>query len=143
MAFEVLLRASVNLFSLTSELLQGHRISSDHCNNIVVNTTCGNTILDHHIKTHDGWVTRVEFLHEFNNERKQSATAPPKKNINYLHIELKHTSKTITCATTEALNIQVTSTFKPCKDCTLGKASNVQSSKRLYLVRKFWGKGFF
>ena len=69
-------KAGANLFSLTCELLQGKKISSDHQNNIVVSLTNGNIILDCQIKTHDGWVARVEFLQKTSDKRAQSATAP-------------------------------------------------------------------
>ena len=38
--------AGANLFSLTCELSQGNKISSDEWNNIVINTPSGNIILD-------------------------------------------------------------------------------------------------
>ena len=47
-------KAGVNLFSLTCELLQGTKISSDQWNNIMVKFTDGNIILDCWIKTHVG-----------------------------------------------------------------------------------------
>ena len=40
-------KAGANMFSLTYKLLQGNMISSDHHKNIVVNTTCGDIILDY------------------------------------------------------------------------------------------------
>ena len=88
----------------------------------MVNTTCGNIILDCQIKTHNGWVAKVDFLCKTNDKSAVSAEATPKKNINDLHIELGHYSETITCATTRAFDIQATGTFKPFEDCTLGKA---------------------
>ena len=86
----------------------------------MVNTPTGNIILDCQIKTHDGWVTGVNFLCKANNAKAVSATTLPKKNVNDLHVELGHPSETITQATTKALGIQVTGTFKPYEDCTLG-----------------------
>ena len=83
-----------------------------------------NIILDHEIKTHDCWVAEVDFLCETNNERTVSATAPHKKSMNNLHIELRHHSKTITHATARALGIQVTSAFKPCEDSLWVMPSN-------------------
>ena len=53
-----------------------------------------------------------------------------KKIINDLHIELGHPSETITCITTKVLGIQVTSPFKPCEDCALGKAKQQAVSKK-------------
>ena len=44
------------------------------------------------------------------------------RNVNNLDAELGYPSKTITHATGKAIGIQITSTFKPCEDCTLGKA---------------------
>ena len=49
-------KAGANLFSLTCKPLQGKEISSDHQNNIVVNSMNGDNILDHQIKTHDDWI---------------------------------------------------------------------------------------
>ena len=82
----------------------------------------GNIILDCQIKTHDGWVTRVEFLHETGEKNAQSATVFCMKNINDLHIELSNPSESIIHATAKKMHIQVTGTFKPCEDCALGKA---------------------
>ena len=70
-------KAGANLFFLTCKLLQG-KISSHHQNNIMVNSSKGNIILDHGIKTHDGGAARVDFLWETDEERAQSATALPK-----------------------------------------------------------------
>ena len=61
-------------------------------------------------------------LNESNQERSQFFTAQHKKSINDLHVELGHLSKVITHAATKAMGIQITGTFKPCEDCTLGKA---------------------
>ena len=55
---------------------------------------------------------------------------PPQKNIINLHVELGHPSKTNTDFTAEAMGIQVTGTFKPCKNCTLGKAKKSGVSKK-------------
>ena len=99
-------KAGVNMFSLTYKLSQGNQRSSDHQNHIVVSSTNGKIILDCQVKTHNGWVARVEFLQETSDKRAQSATAPQNKNINNLHIELGHHSKSITHATAKALGIQ-------------------------------------
>ena len=115
-------KVGANLFSLTCELLQGNRIASDHHNNIVVNTLNGDIILDCQIKSHDGRVTRDDFLCKANNEKTVSATTLLKKNVNDQHVELVHPSKTITHAMAKDLGIQVTGTFKSCEDCALGKA---------------------
>ena len=69
-------KAGVNLFSLMCELLQGKTISSNHQNNIMVNSMDGSIILDHQIMTHDGWVAGDEFLQQTNEKRAQLATAP-------------------------------------------------------------------
>ena len=73
----------------------------------------------------------------------QSATAPCKKNINDLHIELGHPSKSITNATTKAMGIQVMGTFKPCKNCTLGKAKWQGVSKKAVAWSKTLGERLF
>ena len=44
-------KTGANLFSLMCELLQGNKISSDHQNNIIVNTPTSDIILDCQIKT--------------------------------------------------------------------------------------------
>ena len=90
----------------------------------------GNIIIDCQIKTHDSWVAGVEFLQKTNDKRAQSASAPCKININNLHVEFGHPFKTITHATTKALGVQVTGTFMPCEDCTLGKAKQQAISKK-------------
>ena len=106
----------------------------------MVNTTCGNIILDCQIKTCNDWVAIVKFLCEFNNKMAQSADALPMKNINNLHIELGHPSKTITLTTAKALGIQVTSMFKPCEDCTLGNAKQCAVSKKALPCSKVLGE---
>ena len=45
--------AGANLFSLTCELSQGNKISSDQFNNIVINTPSDDIVLDCQIKTRD------------------------------------------------------------------------------------------
>ena len=134
-------KAGVILFSLTCELLQGHKIETDQQNNIVVNTPAGNIILDCQIKTCDG--SGVNFLCKANNERSVSATTLPKRNIHDLHVELGHPSETITQTTMNALGIQVIGIFKPCEDCILGKAKQQAVSKRAvpcwnFLVEKLF-----
>ena len=129
-------------FSLTCELSHENKIASDQQNNIVVNTPTDNIILDCWIKTCDSWVAGVDFLCKTNDERAVSATTLPKRNINNLHIELGHPSKTITHATVKALSIQVTSTFQPCEDCTLAKAKQWAFSKAVPHSKNFRGKAF-
>ena len=41
------------------QTLQESKISSDHKNNIMVQTTNDNVILDSQVKTHDGWLAKV------------------------------------------------------------------------------------
>ena len=136
-------KAGVNLLSLTWELLQGNRISSDHCNNIVANTRCGNIELDCKVKTHNDWIMGVNFLCIASNERAQSAMASPKKNIKNLHVELGHLFKTITHATAKALGIQVTGTFKPCENFALGKAKQCAVSKKALPCSNILGERLF
>ena len=50
--------------------------TSDHQNNLVVQSKDGNIILCHQIKTQDGWVAKVNFLQDTEDGRVQSATAP-------------------------------------------------------------------
>ena len=97
------LKAGANLFSLMCKLLQGKTISRGHQNNIMVNSMSGNIILNCQIKICHGLVTGVKILQEMNDERAQLATAPCKKNINDLHIELGHPFESNTHATVKAL----------------------------------------
>ena len=90
----------------------------------------GTTTLYCQIKTHDGWVAGVKFLHEIAEKRAQSATALCKKNINDFHIKLCHPSESITHAIAKAMGMKVTSTFKSCEDCSLGKAKQLGVSKK-------------
>ena len=55
---------------------------------------------------------------------------PYPRNVNNLHVELGHPSETIAPATAKALGNQVTGTFKPHEDCTLGKAKQFAISKK-------------
>ena len=57
-------KAGVNLYLLTCKLFQGNKIFSDFKSNIVIQSTSDDSIFNCWIKTHDGWVARVEFLHE-------------------------------------------------------------------------------
>ena len=70
--------AGANLFLLMCELLQGHKISSDNANNIVVITPNGDIILDHQIKTCDRWIAGVDFIRNAVNKKVVTATAPIK-----------------------------------------------------------------
>ena len=135
--------AGANLCSLTCKLSWGNKISSDQLNNIVIDTLSGDIVLDHLIKTHDGWVTEVDFLPASNDKRALSATAPLKRNINNLNIETGYPSEAITRSTTKGLSIQVTSTFKPCEDCTLGKAKQCAVSKKAVPCSQILGERLF
>ena len=81
-------KASVSLYSIACELLQGNTIKSDHKNNIVVQSSKGYIILYCHIKGHDNYVAEVEFLQETGHRRTQLANAFTKKNVNNLHAKL-------------------------------------------------------
>ena len=95
----------------------------------MINTPSGDIVLDCQINTHNGWVAGVDFLQSSNEERAVSAMAPLKQNINNLYIELDHPSDALTSSTANGLSIQVTDTFKLCKDCALGKAKQRAVSK--------------
>ena len=143
MACEVLPQGRCKPVFSNMQTLAWNKISSDHHKNIVVTYMSGNIILDCWIKTHDGWVAGVEFLQETHKERAQSATALCKKSINFLHVELKHPSKTITHFTTKALGIHITSKFKPCEDCALGKAKQCTISKTVVTCLTVLGERLF
>ena len=125
------------------QTLTGQQDCKDHCNNIMVNTSTGDIVLDCQIKTCNGWVAEVDFLDKANNERAVSATTLPKKNINNIHVDLGYPSENITQATTKALGIQVTGTFKPCEECALGKAKQSAVSKKAVHHSKMLGERLF
>ena len=135
--------AGANLFSLTCELSQGNKISSNETNNIIVSTSIGNIFLDCRIKTHDGWVAGVYFLRNIVNKKAVSATALFKWDINDLHVELRHPSEASTRSTEKNFKIQVTGTFKPCEDCALGKAKQQAISKKAVPCSQILGERLF
>ena len=143
MACEVLPYCRCKPVFLNVQTLTGNKISSNQLNNIMINTPTGNIRLDHQIKTCNGWVAGVDFLWASNDERAVSATAPFKRNVNDLHIELGHPSEAITRSTTNGLGIQVTGMFKPCKDCALVKAKQCAVSKKAVLHLQILGERFF
>ena len=142
MAHEVLPQCKCEPVSLTCKLLQRNKISSDHCNNIMVSYTSGDIILDPQIKTCDGWVARVNFLQETHDKMAQSAIAQCKKNIKNLHVELRHFSESITHATTKALVSKSLVLSYHMKIALWVKQSNEQSVKKLFLIRKFCERSF-
>ena len=77
------------------------------------------------------------------NEKTQTATTLCKKNINNLHVELRHPSETITHATAKALSIKVINTFQLCEDCVLGKSKQCTVSKKVVPHSKIMGKRLF
>ena len=77
---------TANLYSPISKLL----LKSEHKNNIMVQSSKDDIILDCWIKTHDNWVSRVKFIQEIGSERAQFAEFSTKKDINKLHAELGH-----------------------------------------------------
>ena len=103
----------------------------------------GNIILDCQIKTCDDWVAGVKFHQETLDMRAQSATAPHEKNINDLHVEIRHPSKSIAHATAKTFGIQVTGTFKPYEDCALGKAKQCIVNKKTVPQSKILGDRLF
>ena len=84
-------------------------------------TPIGDIVLDRQVKTRDSWVAGVNFLRNAINEKVVTATALIKQDINDLHAELGHPSEAITRSTAKSFEIQVSSSFKPCEDCALGK----------------------
>ena len=135
--------AGANLFLLTCKLLRGHKISSDDANNIVVITPISNIILDRWNKTRDGWVAGVDFIRNAVNEKAVTATALIKQDINDLHVELGHPSEAITRSTAKSFGIQVTDTFRPCEDRTLGKAKQQVVSKKAVPCSQILGERLF
>ena len=117
------------------KLSQENKITSDQ-NNIVVEFSEGNIILDFCINSHDGQVVRIEFIYETSQEKAQSTNANKKKNINNSHVQLCQSSEVITHATTKSMGIQVTSKFKPWEGCVLGKAQKGRVCKKAVALSK-------
>ena len=92
----------------------------------MVKSSDDDIILNCQIKAHDCWVAGVTFLRAMPDKGAQSATAPCKKNINDLHIELGLQSESITHATAKALGIKVTGTFKLCEDLPWEMLNNAE-----------------
>ena len=84
-------KAGAIFYLLICKLLQGSKILSNCKNNIVIQSTIRDIVLDCQIKTHNGWVARVKFLLEISLESPQLAKyMVQKKDINFLHTELGH-----------------------------------------------------
>ena len=118
------------------------KVGANHWSNTVVNST-GKIILGCSIKTCNGLLTGVEFIQETHHERAQWATAPHKKNIINLHVELRHPSKTITHATTKALGSQVTGIDNLCEGFSSGKAKQHAISEKVVPHLKILGERLF
>ena len=61
LACEVLHQGRSKPVFVDMQILAGKQEKSDHKNNIVVQSSNGNIILDHQIKTHDGWLVSQVF----------------------------------------------------------------------------------
>ena len=88
------------------------------------------------IKTHYNWVAIVKFLQEVSDKRAQSATAPHKKNINNLHVELGHPSESITHP---PLKPSVSKSLVPSNHVKIAhgsKPNNKQCAKKMLLDQK-------
>ena len=72
-------KAGANLCSLTCKLLQWNKMKRNYKNNITLQSSEGNIILDCHIEAHDSWLAIVDFFHETGHERAQSAMPSTKK----------------------------------------------------------------
>ena len=130
------LKADANLFFHDLPSLAGKKIASDQHNNIVVNTPTGDIILDPQIKTHDGWVTGVDFLCKAKNERAVSATTLPKRNVNNIHIELGHPSETSPEQLLKPLAFKSPVLSNHVNIAPWVKPSSMSSVKMLYFVQK-------
>ena len=98
MACEVLHQSRYDSALPNIQFSQGNKIKDDPGNNIMIQSSNGNIILDYQGKTHDGWVARVEFLQETGHIKGQLAKLLIRNDINDLHIELSHPSEVITHA---------------------------------------------
>ena len=143
MAHEVLCQDSCKLIFPYMQTLAEEQEKSDHKNNIAVQSSKGNIILDCHIKIDDYWVEGVKFVQETGNKRAQLANAFTKKVVSNLCPKLGHPSEVITSATAKSMDIHLTSTFKPCEDCALCKENKGCISERIVVCSKILGERFF
>ena len=125
-------KAGANLSSLTCKLSQGNRISSDHLNNIVVNTM---GIAELRLAM-DGLPKSIFFAKQTTRWHNQLQPHPRKISTTYTlnsDILLRPSSMSL---------LKPSASKSPVKIVFWERPSNVQSAKRLYLVQQFWGKGF-
>ena len=115
----------VQFIFVDMQTLARGKVCSDDKNTIMLETGSSNVILDCHMKTQNGWVARVEFLHERKTEGAHMPKEVKRKGINDLHTELGHSLEEITWAMGEVIDLQLTSMFEPCKACALGKAERL------------------
>ena len=85
----------------------------------------------------------VKFLYETSQEMTPSAPAYKKKNINDQHVALSHPSEVIIYATAKSMGIQVTGTFKLCKDCTTRTTKNGGVCNKAVASLKILGENLF
>ena len=109
-------------------------------NNMVIQFSDGNIVLDCQIKTHDGWVARVELICETCYKKVQLARSSNKKDINVLDVKLGHPSEILAHATGRAMGLHLTGMFKPCESCTLGKAKMGNVRKKTIMCSKIFGR---
>ena len=61
------------MFLLTCKLSQGAKMSSNSMKNVVLDMRDGLIELDQRLKTRDGWVAKVDFIHENSCEKAHTA----------------------------------------------------------------------
>ena len=87
----------------------------------VLETVIDNILVNCQIKTWDECVAKVKLLLEKKSKKAQCLRTSIKY-INGLYTELKHPSEEITQITGKAMDLQLSGTYKTCKDCAVGKA---------------------
>ena len=105
------IKTGENIYSLIGEYLQENMTKGDHRNNIMVQSSKRDIILDCCIMTCDD---QQPELNSFKKLAMKVPSSPRKILMTY------KPSYVITHATTKAMGIHLTGTFRPCKDCAIG-----------------------
>ena len=121
-------------------ILQWRKFVSDCKNNIAIQSTEGDIILDNQIKTHDSWVAKVEFLQGIGLKRAQEAMSLIQKDINIVHADIGNPSEVITHDTGRAMGLYLTDTFKPCGLCPGKRKKGQSKQKNCQMLQNFGRK---
>lgn len=119
-----------NLFSITSALSKGAKLSND--NEVIILNIHNNKVkFDRKLQTSGGHTMGIQINPMTNVENANLTTNSKKKliNINEMHQLLGHPSEDTTKLMCKHLNLKVTGTLETCEHCKLGKAQKTKMNK--------------